>query len=802
MNFKNKESEDSWKGEKKKNSNQKNNYNSKNNSSYNYSRSNNNSYHNKNTYNYRQNREIKKNRNFIQKKATNFIYVNKFKEDLHKKKEIEKSILSNSSNKKSNKSSRKPIKDSNSEISKRSEKMIIQKKIAIIKNEGLMGDIRIETRKVKNSSGKEITKNQNLKIALFDSQKNFQIKEKKKKSKEKYLHYKKGDNIKDHKKYFETLSKQKNYKKKNQIFNAENSPVIMINEESCEICYSKYTNNIKPAIFKNCGHTFCENCINEEQIENCPICKKKKDWVINLILENGYLKENDFLCLGCEFPFDEEFREPIILECGHTLCEICCRISFFDFKGKFTKCPIDEEKSILRNDGRVCNFLFRDFVVKKKKKNLEDIWHLKNNEILYCLTHYVGFDKNSGRHGESFHNTCSDRNLNKLFGNINSIEKKIESNYNQIFCKLGNINFSFPKEDIGNLRENLLNILYFNKNDIYKFEKKLDKKYRNLNSLIYNYDEEYISSNQTNTLYKFINSCHRIKKTQKEMEILFNNFKKLKNKKLENKKKVHYLPTYFYYLTQLNLKFNKLIKNFEFPIETCEFNNNIVQNISNIINESLKFFFNMEKKLMDFSKVIKKTINDVRSVCENFENFKKNLQSFKMKFDKNVKEKKFDKSMFFPMDLKFNKESEKEEKKIFENLKESFDNDNFDKEKNFNKKNQKNIQNNEFIIKEEKSEENKIFSQNDIFKSLNDNFIKVKNKNKIINKNKEDDENLENDSLKKIDNNFVFSLTFEKSKGWNNYTEIKQRRENFDIWNFKKNSDFSKFLNFINKKKK
>ena len=757
MYFKKKDSKksESWNAEKKNNFNSKNNYNSINNLSSN-SNSNYNSY-NKNYKNKNcQKRESKRNNQYIQK-PTNFIYVQKFKEDLDKNIKNEKSILSNSSKKESLSSFLKEKRASNSEISKfsktlkNSKKLKIQKKIEIIKNEGLMGDIRIETRKVKNSKGVELEKKNKLKVALFETEKSIIKKNKKEETESGYLHYKKGDNMKDHKKYFDTLAKEKNYKKKNQIFKSENSPVILINEESCEICYSKYNENIKPAIFKNCGHTLCENCINEEKIQNCPICKEKKNWVFNLILENGYLTENDFLCLGCEFPFDENFREPIILQCGHTLCEICCRFTFYDFKQKFVECPIDKEKTEIKDDKRICNFLFRDFVVKKKNKNLDDLKFLKENEILYCLTHYVGYDKNSGRHGESFHNTCSDKNLDKLFDNINSIENKIEDNYNEIFSKLGNINFSFPKQDINNLRDSLLKIIYFNKNDIYKFERKMDKKYKSLNSLIFNYDEEYISTNQTNSLYKFINSCHRIKKTQKEMEFLFSSFKNIENKKIENKKKIHFLPTYFYFLTQLNFKFNQLIKNFEFPIETCEFNNNILYNITNIINETLKYFFNMEKSLLKFKEMIEKTINNIKSVCKNFESFKNNLQKFKMKFDKNVKEKIIDKSLFFPMDLKFNKESENESKKIFEDFK----NQNFGKD--YNKKNE-----NDFIIKEEKSDKNEFFPDSDIFQSLNNNFIKeVKNKKDYISESQEDnnDNFLENGSDKNNQNNFLFSLT-------------------------------------------
>lgn len=58
--------------------------------------------------------------------------------------------------------------------------------------------------------------------------------------------------------------------------------------DECIICAD---DTYRPVILINCGHTFCEKCVNVHQFTRCPICKEQiKDSVVNYILVKDHHK--------------------------------------------------------------------------------------------------------------------------------------------------------------------------------------------------------------------------------------------------------------------------------------------------------------------------------------------------------------------------------------------------------------------------------------------------------------------------------------------------------------------------------
>ena len=258
--------------------------------------------------------------------------------------------------------------------------------------------------------------------------------------------------------------------------------------DPCNICYQQFDDqNRCPFIFKNCGHTFCKNCINNliTKFEknnlcalDCPICKKTTDiFLRNKAFETQFIKNFSIL--------DAIVKTKSISECTHPnksfIClsencinsNYCCNKCILkwhkncdtrNFKNANTK------KSAFEKAAKIYGLFELEENKIKLQKKVDLFWESLNN---FVASFNQKFNKlmaefSSAKYFEAKNEKdffCQNEGSNILFGPISNNTSQISSNAKKMienlfeFNKIMNDEFLSPVEKLmGNLLEQTRNL--------------------------------------------------------------------------------------------------------------------------------------------------------------------------------------------------------------------------------------------------------------------------------------------------------------------------------------------------------
>lgn len=177
-------------------------------------------------------------------------------------------------------------------------------------------------------------------------------------------------------------------------------------------------------------------------------------------------------CKICHDLYDRTSKRPLILPCGHTICEYCLKIIL---KSNQVKCPFDKKIHAFSTIHEIVNHQMNDFFLLEKNENKESKCLSHPNQFLkfYCKTEKVAICQICylDSHLTKEHDVIALKEVISLENMAQKINSLKENSLNSLeLCKATSMeieeSFNEFKKNFSDMKEKLLNEISFQSNEI------------------------------------------------------------------------------------------------------------------------------------------------------------------------------------------------------------------------------------------------------------------------------------------------------------------------------------------------